>query len=107
MEFGGIHGQLPYSVPGAVHWSAFARGEVGMDLFGVPVKALVDLGTDLPVRGQRNSVRFAFDAPRMLHNEQWTDAHALHDARSRLDSLNIERAAQFRRVKGADERLAS
>lgn len=106
VEVGGIQGPLPYSAAGTSQWNAYAKGEVGADLFGVPVKMLLDLGTDLPVRGQRNSVRFAFDAPRLMDKDKWGDASALHSLQSRLDSLENLRVQQYRKVKGAEDRLA-
>lgn len=107
MEVGSIHGPLAYSREGTSLWNAYVKGEVGAELFGEPVKVMLDLGTDLPVRGQRNSVRFAFDAPRMLDRDKWGDAGALHSLRTRLDSLEDLRAVQFRMVKGAEGRLAA
>lgn len=107
MELGGIHGPLPYSAEGTSLWNAYAKGEVGAELFGIPVKVLLDLGTDLPVRGQRNSVRFAFDAPRLMDKDKWGQAKALHSLQTRLDSLEGLRSLQYRKVKGAENQLAA
>jgi hypothetical protein len=95
VEIGGIHGILPYSLPGHSPWNGYVKGDVGMELFGVPVKAVVDMGTDVPIRGQRNSVRLSFDAPRLMDESRWSNAMMLNELQGRLDSLERKRSANY------------
>lgn len=84
LEFGGIYGQVPFASESTGPWNAFAKGNVSVNMLGIPVGVLFDVGTDVPVRGQRNTLRFSFDAPRALETEQWNDAHQLHRLTGRL-----------------------
>lgn len=105
VELGGIYGRIPYTVEGGSPWNAYSKGNVSVELLGVPVGVIFDLGTDLPVRGQRNMVRLAFDPQRAMSKDQWGRAGELQSLHTRLDSLNVERAAKFRELLGMEARL--
>lgn len=107
IEVGGIYGQVPFASESTGPWNAFAKGNVSVNMLGIPVGVLFDVGTDVPVRGQRNTLRFSFDAPRALETEQWNDAHQLHRLTGRLDSLETLRANTYRTLKGNEARLAA
>lgn len=100
IEVGTIYGTLPFTMDGAAPWNGFAKGTIGMDVRGVPIAIAFDLGTDQLQRGQRNTVRFLFDAPRMLDKQSWSDAHQLHASKSVLDSLETQQGALTRQAQG-------
>ena len=87
IEVGGIYGQVPFASESTGPWNAFAKGNVSVNMLGIPVGVLFDVGTDVPVRGQRNTLRFSFDAPRALEVGQWSDAHQLHRLTGQMDAL--------------------
>lgn len=105
IEFGGIHGMLPYSSELSGPWNAFAKGNVGFVVGGIPLKVICDLGTDVPFRGQRNNIRFIVDAPKLIDEAGWADAKLLHVAQGRLDSLETLKLDQFRKVSGIRSKL--
>ncbi len=101
VEVGGIQGALPYSTPGLNDLNAFARGQVGFSVGTIPLQVLFDLGTDVPLRGQRNSIRLTLDRDKLLRGAQVTDAVSLHDQDVRLDSLRDQRAVRYRAWRAA------
>jgi hypothetical protein len=80
---------------------------MGVDVFGIPLGIDVDLGTDQPVRGQRNRIRIAFDPGRAALQQRWNNAQDLHEATDQLDSLQRVRAVSQRLVDGTAIRLAA
>lgn len=106
-EVGGIYGTLPYSLVGRGDLNGYAKGSLGMEVLGIPARVLVDLGTDVPIRGQRNAIRFAFDAPKVVDKERWMDTEGLHEQRKRLDSLEAQRTTAYRKLKGLEANLAA
>lgn len=107
IEAGAIHGSIPYSVLGSTPWNAFLRGDISVDVLRIPVGIRFDLGTDLPLRGQRNTVRFSFDPPQALERERWADTEQLHEMRLRMDSLEHEHGTILRKLKGSEARMAA
>lgn len=105
LEIGGIHGTVPFSYAQGNLWNAYAKGAIGLDLLGAPLQVIFDLGTDLPISGQRNKIRFAFDPGRAALNERWNDARQLHDAKAKLDSLQGQQALLQRGIEGTKARL--
>ena len=102
IEVGGIRGSIPYTLSSPGSWNGYVKGTVSSDLFGIPLKVIFDLGTDLPVRGQRNSVRFAFDPTTMVVKDRWSEAGDLHHEKASLDSLNAEKVTAYRKLMGAE-----
>jgi len=107
IEAGGINGIIPYSVEGDGPWNAYAKGNVSVDLLGIPVGVIFDLGTDLPIRGQRNTVRLSFDPKKAVDADRWAKAHELHDLSVRLDSIDLQRATKYRELLGQEARISS
>lgn len=106
-ELGGVHGMLPYSLELSGQWNAFAKGNIGFTVGGIPLKVVCDLGTDLPYRGQRNSIRFFFDAPKLVDEANWADAKQLHLVQGKLDSLESLKLGQYRKVRGVEAKLTN
>lgn len=102
MDLGLIHGLIPYTDIQDGSVNGFLRGTVSQEILGVPVRLSVDLGTDVPIRGQRNTVRLSFDPPRAIERDRWADAKALHALNARMDSLGKERAKKLRLIKGME-----
>jgi hypothetical protein len=107
VEMGGINGRIPYSAESDGPWNAYAKGNVSVELFGVPVGVLFDLGTDVPIRGRRNTVRIAFDPQRALGQQHWDHAIELQQLHSRLDSMDVQRALKYRELLGQEARIAA
>lgn len=105
VELGGIYGAIPFAAPGTSLWNAYARGQVGAEVLGLPVGIHFDLGTDVPLRGQRNKVRFFFDPVRTAEQDHWKNAHLLHDKELRTDSLQQEHARLQRILIGQQARI--
>ncbi|MBL7980775.1 MAG: hypothetical protein JNL52_03095 [Flavobacteriales bacterium] len=59
----------------------------------------------MPVRGQRNKVRFFFDPARAAELDHWRNAHVLHDKQAKVDSLQLESARLDRIIIGQQARL--
>lgn len=104
VEVGGTYGALPFTLPSSSAYNAFLRGRVSLSGSKLPIGLVFDLGTDQPVRGQRNSIRFQFEAPKLLEGDRWQQAHALHEAQLRLDSLQGLQQVHRRRLAGAEAR---
>jgi hypothetical protein len=104
MDLGMIHGLIPYTDMQRGALNGFLRGTVSQEILGVPLRLSVDLGTDVPIRGQRNTVRLSFDPPRVIERDSWADAKALHTLNARMDSLGKERAKKLRLIKGLEDR---
>lgn len=100
VEIGGGYGPLPYSVNEGRLWNAYTRGEVGLDLMGVPLKVAFDVGTDKPQRGPRDRIRLMVDHERLLERSRWGQADSLQGVREKLDSLKEVRAAMRRTLNG-------
>lgn len=105
VELGGIYGAIPFATPGSSLWNAFARGRIGADLLGLPIGVQFDVGTDVPLRGQRNKVRFFFDPARAAEQDHWRNAHLLHAKEDLVDSLEQERARLDRILIGQQARV--
>lgn len=105
LEAGGVYGAIPFTLPGSGPYNGFTKGEVSFTGLGMPFGIVFDLGTDQPVRGQRNSLRLVFDPPALLNQERWQHAHALHAQQRQLDSLEALQAVERRRVAGLLARL--
>lgn len=102
-----MYGPMPYSIPRRTLWNAFIQGDVSMDLLRIPIGIRFDLGTDHPMRGQRNTVSFSFDPPQALDRERWADTEQLHGMQLRLDSLEREHVNILRKLKGNEARIAA
>ncbi|MFT3886382.1 MAG: hypothetical protein QM724_13415 [Flavobacteriales bacterium] len=85
--------------------NAFGKGDVGFTLVGVPVRALFDVGTDMPLRGQRNSIRLTLDKEQLHHGQQVKDAVRLARQKAILDSLNALKSAHYCEWRGAEFRI--
>lgn len=107
VELGGLHGAVPFAWQGQSPWNAYAKGALGLDLLGAPLQVTFDLGTDLPIRGQRNRIRIAFDPGRAALMQRWSDAYDTRASSAKLDSLEQQKASAQRRVDGTAARLAA
>lgn len=106
VEAGGGHGPLPYSADVQKPWNAYARGELGMDVVGMPLKVTFDLGTDIPQRGPRNRIRLMVDRDRLVERVRWKQADTLQHVHAQLDSLKDVRAAMRRELNGIGSQRA-
>lgn len=107
VEVGAVHGPLPFTLPSASLNNAYARGQVSLGSKSFPIGVVFDLGTDEPVRGQRNSIRFQFDAPKLLQAERWEQAHQLHQAQQGLDSMVTAQSHHRRRLAGVEAKISA
>ncbi|MFT3884713.1 MAG: hypothetical protein QM724_04575 [Flavobacteriales bacterium] len=105
VEVGGIAGAIPYTTSGPGSWNAFGKGMVGFELAGIPLQVLWDVGTDVPVRGQRNSIRLVFDRKQIDQRSRWADAGGLMRQQAIVDSLKAIRGAAYRQWRGTLARL--
>lgn len=104
VELGGTHGPIPYSLAAPNAWNAFTQGQLDLDLLGFPLQARFDLGTDVPVRGQRNSIRLTFDKDRLVQRVRWADTHGLSTQRALVDSLERVRSTCYRQWRATTAR---
>lgn len=100
IEIGAVHGFIPFAQPGRSKFNGYARGSTSFQVLGLPLGLTFDLGTDLPIRGQRNSVRFNFDTPKALDSERVDHSHKLQRATEKMDSLLAKRSALQRDLLG-------
>lgn len=107
IEAGGSYGAVPFALDNGNPWNAYAKGRLGLDVLGAPLSVSFDLGTDLPIRGQRNKISIGFDPSRAAINSRWADAQQLHAAQAKLDSLETQQAQAQRSVDGAKARLTA
>lgn len=105
LELGGSHGAIPFVQQEGEAWNAFLRGQVSLDIAGIPLSINADLGTDTPQRGQRNRLSIRFEPQRLVKRERLGDAHALHRLDQLLDSLLLVQGGLQRRVDGQQMRL--
>lgn len=105
IEAGGTYGAVPFALQNGNPWNAYAKGRLGLDVLGAPLSVSFDLGTDLPIRGQRNKISIGFDPARAALNSRWSDAHRLHESQAKLDSLEAGQAQAQRALEGAKARL--
>lgn len=105
IEVGAVHGPLPFTLPSASLNNAYARGQVSLGTKSFPIGIVFDLGTDQPVRGQRNSIKLQFDAPKVLQAERWEQAHHLHQAQHALDSMVAIQSQHRRKLAGVEAKV--
>lgn len=105
IEVGAVHGSLPFTLPSASMNNAFVRGQLSLGSRRFPIGVVFDLGTDQPVRGQRNRIQFQFDAPKMLKAERWEQADQLHQAEQGLDSLKTAQSHYRRQLAGVEAKI--
>ncbi|MBP6696229.1 MAG: hypothetical protein KA175_01340 [Flavobacteriales bacterium] len=101
VSIGGSYGQLPMNAPGAGPWNGSAQGSVKAEVLGLPLLLSFDLGTDMPVRGQRQRIKLAFDADRFATMHRWELPEEVHDAKGYKDSLLACQAELVRKLRGA------
>lgn len=107
VEVGAVHGPLPFTLPSASLNNAYARGQISLGSKSFPVGIVFDLGTDHPIRGQRNSIRFQFDAPKLLKAERWEQARHLQQAQHGLDSMVTIQSQHRRQLAGVEAKISA
>jgi hypothetical protein len=105
INLGAVYGVLPFTQGTTSNWNGMLRGHVGTEVLGLPLAIGIDLGTDQPIRGQRNRITVQFDAPRAAELARWDGTRALHQARVQADSLTALKDSERRRVHGLTARL--
>lgn len=97
----GAYGRLPMTASGSAPWNGGLRGHVDLLVKGLPFDLDVDVGTDRPLRGQRQRVQLSFDAAAFAQANKWAMPKALHEADHRLDSLQQVERQLSRDLRGA------
>lgn len=107
METGLVHGAIPFVPQSQGLLNGYVKGRSAHEIGGVPLAVELDLGTDRPLRGQRNKLRIAFDPQRAALAHRWQEARDVHETKLVVDSLEKAQAAAHRRADGTAGRLAA
>lgn len=104
-EVGGIYGAVPFAQVESGPLNGYVRGVLGTDVLGIPLTMHMDLGSELPIRGQRNTIRIAYDPLRAAESGRWKTAHELNGVQMEQDALEEAKAQAQRRTAGTEARL--
>jgi len=99
LEFGVIVGRPPFSLEATQAVNLIGRGNLRLEIIGVPIITSFDLGTDASTRGQRNALHVGVDVGRLRELVQLRDAQRLDAARGRRDSLQNALSDELHRAR--------
>jgi hypothetical protein len=98
---GFFYGVPPYTLGSTPGFGAFGKGEVSMIALGLPVLFQFDLGTDTPLRGQRNRMKLSIDRQRLTEQFRKEDRAELERVRDQLSAAREQRSMEYRRLHAA------
>jgi hypothetical protein len=105
VELGLMIGSPPFTVLDHSDVGYIARGNTSLSPLGVPLRFDVDLGSDIPMRGQRNKFTIALDHEELARRALGGDHSKFLSIQNEIDSLKGQRSLVFRQWTGARESL--